>query len=258
MAMPGTRDAIRRHITPFDEADLEQDALTRQLGGNVPAIPNPRERAWFESGGKDPFDPLPEQTAMGGDQGRNTTMPVPDPNVPGGGATGGLPSTLPTRGNAGQLTGYPGELGRSMKHVFGSIASRYGNNRSSLAQIMNDPEFKQWFPNAKQLDDDEVDFGGQLSDFDEGVPVGLVDLMRGGDDAWQWIDQNYANDGGGAAGGAGGGAQGYGSSDLFNALMSNGGLEGNDTLERIQRELQALIHGQPSDLAQDSFLQAMR
>lgn len=116
------------------------------------------------------------------------------------------PQGVPQRGGVGTLTGYPDVLGRSMKHVFGGIASRYGNDRNNLDAIMRDPEFLQWFPNARRVKDDTIDFGGQLSDFETGVPVNLVDVFRGGDDAIQWIDQNYVNDG--AQGGMGmGGVQ---------------------------------------------------
>lgn len=161
----------------------------------------------------------------------STAPQAPQTSAPGG---------LPQRGMVGQLTGYPDELGRSMKHVFGALASRYGNNRGSLAQLANDPEFKQWFPNARVVDDDEIDFGGQLSDFDNGVPVGLVDVMRGGDDAWQWIDQNYVNDQGG----------GNTSPDLTAALS---GLGGSSILDQIRDELAAVINGKPSPTNQQNL-----
>jgi hypothetical protein len=174
---------------------------------------------------------------------RPTPPATPPPTT--GGTTYG--QTLPTRGATGQLTGYPTDLGRSMKHVFGAIAARYPNDRNQLANIMQDPEFKAWFPNARQIDDDKVDFGGQLSDFEEGVPVGVVDVMRGGDDAWQWIDQNFVDGGGG-----GGGTAGL-SPDLLMALAGLGDQGG--TLEEIQRELEAVISGRPSPTNQ-RYLQA--
>ena len=147
---------------------------------------------------------------------------------------------LPTRGGAGQLTGYPSDLGRSMKHVYGAIASRYGNDRANLDKILADPEFQQWFPNAKKVKDDTIDFGGQLSDFTDGVPVNLVDVYRGGDDAAQWIDQNYVNDGGLGASGL--------NPDLISALS---GMGGSSILDQIQQELQAAISGKPSPTSQN-------
>lgn len=134
------------------------------------------------------------------EEGRAYRATGPKPPPTGATTTGPTtyPSTVPARGDVGVLTGYPATLGRSMKHVFGAIASRYANRRDQLDAIMADAEFKQWFPNARKIKDDTIDFGGQLSDFDSGVPVGLVDVIRGGDDAWQWIDQNFVT---GPAGG---------------------------------------------------------
>ena len=136
----------------------------------------------------------------------------------GGGNTGtGYPTTLPTPGNLGGLTGYPTDLGRSMKHVFGAIQSRYGpdygDRAARMAAILGDPDFRAWFPNAHQVanDDDLIDFGGQLSDFEEGVPVNLVDIFRGGDDMGQWIDQNFVGQG---SSGGGGGASGADAANL--------------------------------------------
>lgn len=128
-----------------------------------------------------------------------STAAVPGPGGGTGGTTpppaGTYPRDLPQRGNTGTLGGFPDALGRSMKHVYGAIASRYPNDRRELQNIVNDPDFKLWFPNARLVGDDKIDFGGQLSDFESGVPVNLVDVFKGGDDMHQWIDQNFVTGG---------------------------------------------------------------
>ena len=153
-------------------------------------------------------------------------------------------TAIPTsRGSVGQLTGYPGGAldNDSMKHAFGNIASRFGNDRHNLQALMQDPEFQRLFPNATLVGDDKIDFGGQLSDFTSGVPVGLVDVSRGGDDAWQWIDQNFVNDAGGGGGGGSSSASG-----IMQALQG-GGVGG---LDQILEELNAIISGRPSPTSQ--------
>lgn len=186
-------------------------------------------------------------TIVGGPEAREYAnrqqQPMTPPAVATPPAATTFPTGLPARGTVGQLTGYPDTLGRSMKHVFGGIASRYGNDRSLLPQLMQDPEFLQWFPKAHLVGDDKIDFGGQLSDFDTGVPVNEVDVSRGGDDFWQWIDQNYVDDGAPAqriTGPTGGGDIG----SSFLAALLGGGINDSDLMKRIQEELQKLLAGQ--------------
>jgi hypothetical protein len=133
----------------------------------------------------------------------------------------------------------------SMKNTFGRVASRYGADAAGLQALMQDPDFQRYFPNA-QLGEDNgrggmINFGGSLSDFESGTPVGLVDVLNAYDgntsQGWQWLDQ--ANDGG-----SGAPAQGGLSPDLVAALSGLGDTGG--TLEDIQRELDAVINGRPS------------
>jgi hypothetical protein len=127
---------------------------------------------------------------------------------------------------------------------------------------MSDADFQRYFPNARLGAEGGrggvIDFGGTLSDFESGTPVGAVDVLNAYDgntsQGWQWLDQNFAGD----QGGGGMDANMAPPSDLMQALTAGGGLSGNETLERIQKELQALINGQPSDVSQDAFSQAMR
>ena len=109
-----------------------------------------------------------------------------------------------TWGNVGRMEGF--EVGstyggdtkarNSVKNTFGRIASRYPATPQGLRQAMEDPEFKRAFPNARLIDHpkgDKIDFGGVLSDFESGTPVGVVDVGRSfsGPDqtsqtAWVW------------------------------------------------------------------------
>jgi hypothetical protein len=84
----------------------------------------------------------------------------------------------------------------SMKNVFGQIASRYKAAPSSLAAVMNDPDFKQFFPNARIVEGgagDKIDFGG-MTDPHSGASVGVVDVGGAFDPindsgaGWTWQD----------------------------------------------------------------------
>lgn len=114
--------------------------------------------------------------------------------------TGGASTTFTPReerdklqwGNVGNLEGFQvgsdyggGEGGlkarNSVKNTFGRIASRYPATPEGLRQVVQDPEFRAAFPNARLIDHptgDKIDFGGVLSDFESGSPVGIVDVGR--------------------------------------------------------------------------------
>lgn len=109
-----------------------------------------------------------------------------------GAATGGLSreqrDTLKW-GDVGKMEGfqvgsdYGGDTKarNSVKNTFGRIASKYPATPEGLRQAVEDPEFKAAFPNAKLVDHptgDKIDFGGVLSDFESGSPVGVVDVGR--------------------------------------------------------------------------------
>jgi len=125
----------------------------------------------------------------------------------------------------------------SVKNTFGRIASRYNHAPGSIDQIMQDADFKRFFPNAKKVAGgagDKIDFGGVMSDFESGVPVGVVDVLEYSDPnsnssrGWQWLDEGNAG-GGGATGGAvpgmpgGVGGQGAGGqqSDLMQQILAS-------------------------------------
>jgi hypothetical protein len=80
----------------------------------------------------------------------------------------------------------------SVKNTFGRIASRYPSQPSSIDRIMADPDFQAAFPNARRLSFDKIDFGGVMSDFESGSPVGVVDVLTSADPTtdrargWAW------------------------------------------------------------------------
>jgi len=107
------------------------------------------------------------------------------------------------RGTVGTMRGFEqGDYGgdvkarTSVKNMFGRIAQRYQHAPNSVDLILNDPDFKRLFPNAKRVPGgagDKIDFGGVLSDFETGTPVGIVDVLEASDPArntstgWQWL-----------------------------------------------------------------------
>lgn len=121
-------------------------------------------------------------------------------------------TTRPSAGDFGRTEGFDqGNWGSmdSIKYRAGEILARYPPTPEGLKQAMDDPDFKKLFPNAKLSGFDTIDFGGQMSDFNRGVPVGRVDVGRSFDPssnsgaAWVWQDlQNTQAPGAAASPGA--------------------------------------------------------
>lgn len=111
--------------------------------------------------------------------------------------------------------GYEGDekARNSVKNTFGRIASRYEAKPSSIDAIINDPDFKKFFPNAKKVGFDKIDFGGVMSDFETGTPVGVVDVGAGFDPesdtgrGWWWGYEDGGSTSTGAKSGASGGVK---------------------------------------------------
>lgn len=188
----------------------------------------------------------------------NTTMPVGEPTgleePPAAPAPTGPMNTRETRdalggyAPVGTMSGfrtddYGGDTKarNSMKNTAGRILSRYGSTPEGLRQAMQDPDWLRYFPTAKLVEGgagDQIDFGGMLSDFETGTPVGIVDVGQAFDPrnnsggAWQWIDQ--ANDGGAPVATGGTAAPGGGTSPL------NLGGDG-DLMARLLAEIQQLM-----------------
>jgi|GEM_PF-2797831 len=220
----------------------------------------------------------------------SNTMPVdrkPVPQTMLGGTTTTPPAfTRDTRdalkyGNVGRMEGfntgdYGGDLKarNSVKNTFGRIASRYANAPNSVEVMMADPDFKSAFPNAKRVAGgagDKIDFGGVLSDFESGSPVGVVDVLTASDprnntaNGWAWMPD-----------GEGGMVQGGGPAAQANAptggqRIDNGSIgrpapadapaqtppQNADPMAAIMAEIQALQNGGGSPMEQDALLQLL-
>lgn len=83
----------------------------------------------------------------------------------------------------------------SVKNTFQAIARDYDATPEGLRALVQDPRFKRAFPNASLVPHptgDKIDFGGVLSDFESGSPVGIIDVGLSFDGAnntgagWWW------------------------------------------------------------------------
>ena len=248
-----------RETDPFDEEQIRRQALIQQLGQGQPEPP-----IVDRSTGPAPTGPID----IGPRPGADSTMPVPDPNVapaPAPRGTGRDQRDQLQWGNTGTMRGF--EVGsdyggdtkarNSVKNTFGRIASRYANTSQGLQQLLQDEEFRQYFPNARLIehasgDSDKIDFGGVLSDFESGSPVGVIDVLEalegGNSTGWQW------NDGGVGAGvgpTGGGGPMPTGGSGAIDALGNN------DALAQIIAEINALSQGEESPEYRHALMQLL-
>lgn len=83
----------------------------------------------------------------------------------------------------------------SLKHTFGRIAQNFEVTDAGLQAMMNDPEFRQYFPFAS-LNKDWIDFGGQIDPY-TGTKVGKIDVQHGwvaggAGKNWQWLTEEDA------------------------------------------------------------------
>ena len=197
----------------WDDEPLDADALMQQLGGEPPmaggagdkidfgdVIPNTGNQGQIghiTRGGTVPLGPLQGPDDAATRLPTSNTMPVTPPQTILGGTTTTPPAfTRDTRdalkyGNVGRMEGfntsdYGGDVKarNSVKNTFGRIASRYANAPNSVEAMMADPDFKSAFPNATRVAGgagDKIDFGGVMSDFESGSPVGVVDVLTQSD-----------------------------------------------------------------------------
>lgn len=233
----------------------------------TPQYGDPRQRT-----SQNAFDVAMGGTRAGGGV-TNKTQPVgvgdkiADPMTPPAAAPA---PARPAAGDFSRMQGYDqnnwGNM-NSLKYQIGEILSRYQASPYGASQALNDPDLRALAPNARFASDngrnDVIDFGG-IVDPHSGASIGQVDVGRAFDPnnpnaETNWVWQDLANDPTGAASAAATqGLGGGGNSVLMEALMANGGLNGDDTLKRIQAELQALVQGGSSPLAMDAFHGAMR
>lgn len=204
----------------------------------------------------------PVNGTMPVDEPRQPQMRVADPVAP---PDTGMAARKALGGysNAGTMAGfntaldYPDDkAATSVKNTFGRIASRYKNAPSSIDSILSDADFQKYFPNARKLEGgagDKIDFGGVLSDFESGVPVGVVDVLQSADPnsdsaaAWGWIDE--ANDGGG-----GDPMAGMGGLQAMDPSAFGGGAEDSAAMRQIMDELEALQKGENTPMDFEALL----
>lgn len=180
-----------------------------------------------------------------------------------GGADMEWRKTLSYGGGPGTLSGFNtagydnDKAANSVKNTFGRIAQRYPNTPEGLRQVVNDPDFKRAFPNARLLEGgvgDKIDFGGVLSDFESGSPVGVVDVGQAFDLAnnsgtsWAWMPDGEGDPG---MGGDGGGGGNFGM-DLRSILA------GEDPLDDIMKRISDLNGGRTPDAEQQALMDILR
>lgn len=195
-----------------------------------------------------------------------TSMP---PNGPAGSADLAWRKTLAYGGGPGQLNGfnttgqgYDDKAANSVKNTAGRILQRYPSTPEGLTQAVNDPDFQRAFPNARLVPGgagDKIDFGGVLSDFESGVPVGVVDVGQSFDPrnntgaGWRWGHDDggpsEAGGGGGVASSSSGGGIGM---DLTSILA------GTDPMDDILKRIQDLQGGQTPDAERKELQRLMR
>jgi hypothetical protein len=201
---------------------------------------------------------LLQQMGAGGDSPVSGTMPVgaPEPAMPQmsvGGSSQADRDALKYKGAAAGFNSgdYGGDVKArtSMKNTWAKSVQDWDQTPESftpeeLSQFMESEQRKRFFPNAQLVQGgagDKVNFGGMLSDFEGGVPVGEVDVIGGaapGQGALSW--QDIANDGGGGA------------MPMMAPGMGQdmtGGMSGtSDTLAQILAELEAGQNGENSPM----------
>jgi hypothetical protein len=216
--------------------------------------------------------------------GGNTTQPVGDPYkladpatpaaapaASAGGSRGwnNLNLQAPPQQNPYEFRGFNTERAgaggdpNSVKDGFYRFASGQQGPQDTSKEGL-DAWLTALIPQAREygLDIQDVNGDQMLVNTAENGPV-WVDYFQnaGGENGgFQWLDQSQMGDAAAPAGGGGlavpGGLQP--GSDLFAALIGDGGVQDSETMQRIQAEIRALLEGGGSPLAQDAFSQVMR
>ena len=211
------------------------------------------------------------QTILGG----TTTTP------PAGGAFTRENRDALKYGNVGRMEGfntsdYGGDVKarNSVKNTFGRIASRYANAPNSVEAMMADPDFKSAFPNAKRVAGgagDKIDFGGVLSDFESGSPVGVVDVLTASDprnntaNGWAWMPDGEGGmvqtQGGGPAAPQANVGQRIDNGSMGRPAPTDAPAQtppqNADQMAAVMAEIQALQNGGGSPMEQDALLQLL-
>ena len=257
------------------------------VGNDFPGGGNQGQIGHITRGGTVPLGPL-----MGPDDAAtrlptSNTMPVTPPQTILGGTTTTPPAfTRDTRdalkyGNVGRMEGFnTGDYGgdvkarNSVKNTFGRIASRYANAPNSVEAMMADPDFKSAFPSAKRVAGgagDKIDFGGVLSDFESGSPVGVVDVLTASDprnntaNGWAWMPDGEGGmvqtQGGGPAAPQANVGQRIDNGSMGRPAPTDAPAQtppqNADQMAAVMAEIQALQNGGGSPMEQDALLQLL-
>lgn len=274
----------------WDDEPLDADALMQQLGGDSPNTGNQGQIGHITRGGTVPLGPLqggPASNPVGNDMPTSNTMPVTPPQTILGGTTTTPPAfTRENRdalkyGNVGRMEGFnTGDYGgdvkarNSVKNTFGRIASRYANAPNSVEAMMADPDFKSAFPNATLVAGgagDKIDFGGVLSDFESGSPVGVVDVLTASDprnntaNGWAWMPDGEGGmvqtQGGGPAAPQANVGQRIDNGSMGRPAPTDAPAQtppqNADQMAAVMAEIQALQNGGGSPMEQDALLQLL-
>jgi hypothetical protein len=150
---------------------------------------------------------------------------------------------------------------QSAKYKFGEIASRYPATDEGLNQVMNDPDFKRMFPNARRISGDKIDFGSSPAEPGSDYGVEVVDVLQayeegsGTSKGWWWGDQKamMAEEQGLAPESAGGMAPGG-----ITGIGELGGLGESDLLAQIMAEIERLAGGGEDPALAQAILQGLQ
>jgi hypothetical protein len=150
---------------------------------------------------------------------------------------------------------------QSAKYKAGEIFSRYPATDEGLNQVMNDPDFKRMFPNARRISGDKIDFGGAPAEPGSDYGVDVVDVLQayeegpGTSKGWWWGDQKamMAEEQGLAPETAGGMTPGG-----ITGIGELGALGESDLLAQIMAEIERLAGGGEDPALAQAILQGLQ
>jgi hypothetical protein len=253
---------------PEDELTIPQNVFNHTMG-NV----GPQDAGWQGPlpGRNNPAQGFPHSLPVGGATETKTADPLTPPAgsaPPTGGnrGYGGLSLSGGPQVNSQQFRGFnddralsggdPNSVKDGFRRFAGAQQGPTDTSKEGLDAWLTAliPQASEYGLNIRDVVGDQMlvntaERGDEWIDFYQNA--------GGEDGAFQWLD--LASQGEQGGGGDALGLQGApGGSDLFAALMADGGLNDNDTLKRIQEELLALSRGGASPIASLSFDEAMR
>jgi hypothetical protein len=231
----GSEDEISGHV---DNPGGEQGLYDFFTGSPEYTAQHGGEATWHDEGGQvvpvaeSGYQVQGEPESGTGQPGGRVEVPGGGPGSPGSGA-GSTPLqwfTNPNSADAFAADRFFDPNSTDVKYEFARIASRYPSTPAGLQALVNDPEFRSKFPNARLVGHDSIDFGGALSGGRTGSPVGVIDVgqnfnsQTGTGSGWWW---GHGGPSGAPAAAASGGP-------------ARTGAGNNSTVNQIQSIFQAL------------------